>query len=208
MSASPYLSPTVGREGGSVRASGASPARHRRTSVLVKLLLPLPLLVASGCSGDSPAIAKNTPSPTSSTSPSASPTPASEQEAILAQYKTFWASLTSVSRMPAAQRRAALEPFTVDPELKSLLAGMKATDDKGQVFYGANKPRATQASISPDGLKAVVDDCQDSTEAGVARRTDSARLTRGKERNHVVVTMQKSSDTWKVYFVSYTKTSC
>jgi hypothetical protein len=132
----------------------------------------------------------------------------SEQELILGQYRKFWASLTAVSRMPAADRRAALTPYTVDPQLKSLLAGMAATDKKGQVFYGANVPRATAASVSADGQKAVVDDCQDSTGAGVARRSDQAPLTKGTARNHVVVTMKKSEGAWKVYFVSYTKTPC
>ena len=131
-----------------------------------------------------------------------------EQQTILGQYRKFWASLTAVSRMPATRRRAALAPFTTDPELKSLLAGMLATDAKGQVFYGADKPRASQASVAPDGHKAVVDDCQDSSAAGVARRSDFAPLTKGRSRNHVVVTMKKPGDTWKVYFVAYTKTPC
>jgi hypothetical protein len=110
--------------------------------------------------------------------------------------------------MPAAQRRAALEQYTVDPELKSLLAGMAKIDAKRQVYYGADVPRATQASIAPDGTTAVVNDCQDSRHSGVARRSDLAPLTQGVPRNHVVVTMKKLADTWKVSFVSYTTTPC
>jgi hypothetical protein len=144
-------------------------------------------------------------------SPTASPTPTgmSEQEVILGQYRKFWSSLTPTSRMPAAQRRAALTPFTMDPELKSLLAGMVATDRKGQVFYGAHMPRAERASISPDGSRAVIDDCQDSSRTGLARRSDLAPLTKGMVRNHVLVTMRLGDGgVWKVYFVSYTKTPC
>ena len=110
--------------------------------------------------------------------------------------------------MPAAARRAQLAKFTLDPELKSLVAGMSATDRKGQVYYGADRPRATQASISPDGTTAVVNDCQDSTHSGLASRASGEHLTVGVARNHVVVTMKKSSGVWKVAFVAYTKTPC
>ena len=110
--------------------------------------------------------------------------------------------------MPAAERRDALTPFTVDPELKSLLAGMTRTDAKKQVFYGAHMPKATVASIAPDGRRAVIDDCQDSTHTGLARLPDLAPVTKGVARNHVVVTMLNTGTAWKVYFVSYTKTPC
>jgi hypothetical protein len=204
MSASPHLPQAIGPEGGSGRTSCDEAARPCATSRLVRSLLPLAIVLAAGCSDDNPGIATGTPTPSSSATPTATTTPTAEQDAILSQYRTFWASLTSISEMPAAQRRAALDPLAVDPALKSLLSGMQTTEAKGQVFYGANKPRATQASVSPDGLRAVIDDCQDSTTAGVARRSDMAPLTKGRARNHVVVTMQKSGATWKVYFVSYT----
>lgn len=165
------------------------------------------LLGLAGCN-DANGIAVHAPA---TSSPTASPTPssASEQQAILGQYRKFWSSLTSVSRMPASQRRAALTPFTMDPELKSLLAGMVATDRKDEVFYGAHMPRAEKASLSPDGSRAVIDDCQDSSRTGLARRSDLAPLTKGMIRNHVVVTMRRADNAvWKVYFVSYTKTPC
>lgn len=206
MSASPHLPPTVGREGGPGRASRESSGRHPKTWLLVRSVLPLVLL--AGCSNDGPETATATPTPSSSLAATATPTSASEQELVLAQYRRFWASLTAVSRMPAAERRAALAPFTVDPQLKSLLAGMAATDQKGQVFYGADKPRATQASISADGTRAVIDDCHDSTDSGNADRMTGARLTVGVARNHVVVTMLRSPEGWKVYFVTHPKTPC
>lgn len=206
MSASPHLPPTVGRDGGPGRASRETSGRHPQTRLLVRSVLPLVLL--AGCSSDGPDVATEAPSPTGSPSVTATPSASSEQELVLGQYRKFWASLTAVSRMPAAERRAALAPYTVDPQLKSLLAGMAATDKKGQVFYGADKPRATQASISSDGARAVIDDCQDSTGAGVADLKSGKRLTFGSARNHVVVTMQRVDSEWKVYFVSYTQKPC
>jgi hypothetical protein len=149
-------------------------------------------------------------SPLSSTLPNASSSPSTtgEQAAVLSQYRTFWSSLTAVSRMPAQAREGALARYTVDPELRSLLAGMLATDRRGDVFYGAHMPRATSASISRDNLTAVVNDCQDSTKTGLARRSDLAPLTRGVPRNHVIVTMKMAGGAWKVSFVSYSSTPC
>jgi hypothetical protein len=172
-----------------------------------KVLLAGALLVAAlaGCNDDGRVQVQ----PIAGTSPSATagPTPVSEQQAALVQYRRFWSSLTAVSRMPAAQRRAALARYSVDPELKSLLAGMSKLDSQGRVLYGANRPRPV-ASLSPDGLTAVVNDCQDSSSAGAADSKSMQHLTVGVARNHVVVTMKRTTGTWKVSFVSYTKTSC
>jgi hypothetical protein len=215
MGASPHLPLTVGREGGSDRASCGAATRLRTKMLLVRsrrkvalvAAVPIALALLAGCNDGKGGVTVQSP-PSTSASPSPMATASSEQAAILGQYRTFWASLTAVSRMPPADRRAALEKYTVDPELKSLLTGMARTDSKGQMFYGADVPRATQASVAPDGLKAVVNDCQDSTNAGSADKKTARPVTVGVARNHVVVTMQKTVDVWKVYFVSYTKTPC
>ena len=205
MTPSPLAQPT---ERLRPRSAPAPREDDRRCLILTSAVVgSLLATVLAGCSGDANGNSVNPPS-TATTSPSSTPTAVDEQTALMAQYRTFWASLTSVSRRPAAQRRAALARYTVDPALKSLLAGMAKTDAKGQVYYGADVPRATAASVSPDGLTAVVNDCQDSRNSGVARKSDLAPLTRGVARNHVVVTLKKVTGVWKVYFVSYSKTSC
>jgi hypothetical protein len=192
------------REQGSVGAPrGQGAARSARKISLVGFLLAACLV---GCNSDKGIGIEPVATP-SSPGATPSPTPVDEQQAILSQYRRFWSSLTPVSKMPASQRRAALARYTVDPELKSLLAGLLKTDAKKQVFYGAHVPRATQASLSSYG-RAVIDDCQDSSRTGLARLSDMAPLTKGVARNHVVVTMKMSGDLWKVYFVSYTKSPC
>lgn len=204
LSASPSTPPAHRREGGSVRApSGGDAARPWPRILLVGSLLFAALV---GCNG-SGRVQVEPIATGSSPSATASATPVSEQQAILSQYRTFWSSLTSVSRMPAAQRRAALKRYTVDPELKSLLAGMAKLDSQGRFLYGANKPRPV-ASLSSDGFTAVVNDCQDSTSAGAADRKTMQHLTIGVARNHVVVTMKRQTGVWRVAFVSYTKTPC
>ena len=205
MCAAAQQPPAHGPQEGLVTASrDGSPVRRLMKSVLVGSLL---LATAAGCNGNSkgvgikPVATGSTPTVTSSATPSL-------QDQILTQYRAFWAQLTPISRMPAPNRRAALAKFTVDPELKSLLAGMAATDAKKQVFYGADISRATNASVSPDGKRAVIDDCQDSSHSGNADTRTGQHLTVGVARNHVVVTMTQASGVWKVYFVSHTKTPC
>jgi hypothetical protein len=141
----------------------------------------------------------------SSPSPSAA---ADQQAALLTQYRTFWSSLTPVSRMPATQRRAVLAKLAVDPALKSLLAGMSTADAKGQVFYGADVPHP-RVMVNPVGTTALVDDCQDSSRAGIAEKVTGRHLTVGIPRNRLSVTMKRQAgDLWKVAYVDYTKSPC
>lgn len=183
-------------------ARGQVNGRSSRPVMVVGLAL---CISVAGCSsGRSDA----TPSYTSTPLDAASPTPSqAEQTLLLSQYRKFWDTLTPASRLPVTQRRALLAAVAVDPELKSLLTGMAAADAKGQVLYGRNVPRPT-VTISPDAMTAVVDDCQNSSAAGVASKSTLSPVTTGVPRNHVVVTMKKPSGIWKVAFVSYTKTPC
>jgi hypothetical protein len=204
MSASPSTPPARGRH---ELASAPRGARCGRAPVGV--LLGLLMSGLAGCAGEaggaatsSPAVSRNAP-----LSPAASPV--DEQAALLAQYRKFWQSLTPISRMPEAERQAALVELAVDPALKSLLAGMRANDEAGEVFYGAHVPRPEPVPISPDGKTALVDDCQDSTGTGLASRSTMKIKTRGVRNNHVNVTMKKSAEgVWKVAFVAYTKSPC
>lgn len=179
------------------------PSRSRRTSVLVGSALAVLL---SGCAGE----ATSAPTPSSTAAPSATstPTPADETAELLVQYREFWASLTPVSKMPAADRRSVLAELAVDPALKSILFGMTQADGKGQVFYGAAIPRPL-ARVNPDGTTALVRDCQDGRQAGLAKRDTGERLTKGVARNHVSVTMKKQpGGLWKVFFIDYAKSPC
>ena len=202
MSASPSTPPARGRH---EVASAPRGARWRPAMVCA-----LAVLVGSGlagCAGDADGAATPAPSLSAPSTPAASPV--DEQAALLAQYRKFWESLTPISLLPEPERRAALAQLAVDPALKSLLAGMRANDDAGEVFYGAHVPNPEPVPISPDGKTALVDDCQDSTGTGLASRSTMEPKTRGVPNNHVNVTMKKSSDgVWKVAFVAYTKTPC
>jgi hypothetical protein len=166
------------------------------------------LIGVTGCAGGSMS-GPTTPSPVpASATPAGTPPPVGDEASILLQYEKFWADLATTSKLPADQRREALAKLTVDPQLTSVLKGLQELDRKGHVLYGVNKPRP-KVQIAADQKRAVVDDCQDSSAAGTAEAATGKRLTVGKPRNHVVVTMQKGLDgIWKMAFASYTKKPC
>jgi len=168
-------------------------------------------VAVTGCSSNSSNLADPLPSRTSASpsSPPASSAPTSPTDAVLAQYRAFWAALTPASQAPASKRRAMLAPYAADPELKSLLDGMRRADSQGEVFYGADVPRPTVQTISTGRGVAVIRDCQDSSHAGNAKRSSGTPVTVGVARHLVVSTMHLLPDgKWRVVFVSYPNGSC
>jgi hypothetical protein len=144
---------------------------------------------------------------TPAASPSASKADARTQ--ILAQYRGLWQTLTPASRAEASARRALLARYATDPALKSLLAGIATQRSKGHVYYGVDGLRPSVEAVSESQGTAVVNDCQDSTRAGLEDQATGRHLTIGKPRNLVVSTMHRSgSGEWLVAFITYPKTPC
>jgi hypothetical protein len=171
MSASPSTLPARGRH-----ELASAPRGARWRPALVCALVGLLGSGLAGCASDADGVAAPSPSFSAPSTPPASPV--DEQAALLDQYREFWASLTPISLLPEHEREPALAELAVDPALKSLLAGMRANDDAGEVFYGAHVPNPEPVPISPDGRTALVDDCQDSTGTGLASRSTGKPKTR------------------------------
>jgi hypothetical protein len=188
--------------------SATLPASGRQRRALLTIAASAAVVVGlAGCGDDGTKARASEQPPSAVTSVSPSPTP-DEQALLLAQYRKFWSSLTPVSRLPASARQAVLADLAVDPALKSVLHGMNEADAKHQVLYGANVPRPV-VRINPDATTALVDDCQDSSRAGVMDKATGKRVTVGVPRNHVSVTMKKSTGAlWKVSYVDYSKLPC
>lgn len=170
----------------------------------------LAILVATACSGSSNKIAQPLQSGSSAAPSSPDPSaagPPSQQ--VLAQYRAFWSVLPAASAAPAGERQAMLAPYAADPELTSVLQGMREADHQGTVFYGRDVPRPTIRSVSSVQGIAVIRDCQDSSHAGNKDRRTGRRLTVGVARHLVVATMNLGPDgRWRVASVSYEKSKC
>lgn len=195
-----------------VCSGSAALGSARRTRRVVQALASVASasLLLAGCSSSSPNSINVTPPGASlSPSPSVAPTSSSDESTILAQYRSFWRELSSASTAAASARPTMLASYATDPALKSLIDGMRTADTRGEIFYGTNQPRPRIAQISIARGVALVDDCQDSSHAGIARKSTGKRITVGVARNHVVVTMHRAADTkWRVAFITYPKTSC
>lgn len=138
-----------------------------------------------------------------------SPPTLSEEEQILAQYRRFFASLTTLSNLPAAERPAVLGQVASDPQYTRSLDGLAAADAAGEVFYGEGKVSPRVANI---GLAtAVVQDCQDGSQGGRMRKSDGTKLTVGPPADPAVTQMRRGPDgIWRVAEVVYPadRTTC
>ena len=117
---------------------------------LGRCLAPVAIVVfgaaaLAGCSGGG----HDGTSQTASTAPASAPTSpgtpvssaSSASTAVLDQYRAFWAHVPVASMAPPAQRESILAPFATNPELDSLVQGMRKQDRQGEFIYGRNVPR-------------------------------------------------------------------
>ncbi|MBW3647684.1 MAG: hypothetical protein KY440_07910 [Actinobacteria bacterium] len=132
-----------------------------------------------------------------------SPPTLSEEEQILAQYRRFFASSTTLSTLPAAERPALLREIATDPQYTRTLDGLAAADAAGEINYGGQggvSPRVANIGLAT----AVVQDCQDGSQTGRARKSDGTKLTVGLPAELAVTQMRRGPDgIWRVAEVIY-----
>lgn len=175
----------------------------RRVTCAVAATMVLAPAAACSSNGD-----VNTEEPFSAgTTATPAPTVASDEAAVLAAYREFFARQTEISMASKEQRRALLEPFTVDPALERVLRGMFAAEELGEVGYGEPVVNPTVQSV--DGDTATVTDCQDTSKTGRMKRGTGKVTTRGLKRDNVSTTMLRGEDgVWRVSGVDYVEKSC
>lgn len=185
---------------------GAESPRHRRRIVCVATTA-LALVAVAGCSSDGGVDTEVPLAASTQASPSATPTSASDEDAILAAYREFFARQAEISLAPKEQRRVLLEPFTTDPALNRVLRGMFAAEEFGEVGYGG--PVVDPSVESIDGDTATIVDCQDGENAGRKKRSNGKITTRGMEDTKVVATAERGpDDRWRMATFDYPDESC
>lgn len=153
--------------------------------------------------------------PTGSWSPGASesvsPTPSaspslSEDEHIMAQLRKFWTdALPKAYAAPAAQRRAILEPVTMEPQLSQLLRNMSAQDKEGYRVYGVDKIITASVEEKQDGI-VLIDTCLDSTQTGLVEIKTGKKSDQGPAENPIKVNLKRAPDgVWRVSFIELQK---
>lgn len=145
-----------------------------------------------------------TPSTTATTTPAASPSASAlpEAEAILSQYRKFFASLTPLSKEPYAVRYPAMQKLAVDPELTTAMSGIAASQALGEVGYGSATVRPKITSIK--GVVAALTDCQDNSTVGRQKKASGKKVTVGRANQLAKVAMKRGADgIWRVATVEY-----
>lgn len=189
------------------------PRRGRTRPVLLVVGVVAAVVVIAGVVGvvansqDTGVVTQTLPTPSSVPAATVGPTAPAvpvlpEQEAILTQYRAFWAILTPASRAKPEARRAMLETVAVDPSLTRTLNGMRASDSIGEVAYGQEVVRPEL--VSADGGTATLRDCQDGSAAGRVKVATGEKVTVGVKDALAIVTMQRGADAvWRVSTVEY-----
>lgn len=183
------------------RGATLGPRAPRCVAVAVAMVLA----GAAACSSDG---GVDTEEPVSvGATATATPTLVSDEVAILAAYREFFARQTEISMAAKEQRRMLLEPFTTDPALERVLRGMFAAEEIGEVGYG--EPVVNPSVQSVDGDTAKVTDCQDTSKTGRKKRSTGKVTTRGLNRDNVSTTMLRGEDgVWRVSAVDYVDKTC
>jgi hypothetical protein len=169
-------------------------------------VVALSLLLASACGSSTKptALKTDSPSPTAPTPATASPTPtwSTTQQAIITAYTGFWTALPKASRAQSRDDRLKiLFPYTTTPELSQLIAKLSDQLSKGQALYGVNVPRVQHVDVSDS--RATIQDCQQSSAAGVEDVSTHRKVTVGVDRHPVTATLLLRGTDWKVSVVSY-----
>jgi hypothetical protein len=121
------------------------------------------------------------------------------EEQILAQYRRFWTqSLPAAEAAPADGRRALLAPVAMEPALSYFVAGIAELDRLQQRAYGSAIP--VKETLKRRGDTVLVTGCLDSSGAGKVDAKSGKVLTKGPEREKVLVTLMRGKDrVWRFY---------
>ena len=100
--------------------------------------------------------------------------------------------------MPADQVTPALTAVAVDPALSRLQAQNTQFRSEGKVGYGANVIYVSWPKPINGGDTAVLDDCQDGSQAGYQDAKTGNKLTVGTPNTPIEVTLTRTPQGWKV----------
>lgn len=180
-------------------------------SIAAAVLLVI-LATAIACTGDSGATSNSgeTSSPgthsTSTTATSLQTISTAEDEVLLA-YTAFWKALPVAARLSEGPREELLRKHLVSPALGNVLASLASQAAFKKRLYGQNVPKPEVSALTP--TTATVEDCQDSSKAGVQDLKTGEKLTVGQKRNPVGATLKlDATGAWKIATLAYPGGTC
>ena len=146
------------------------------------------------------------PSPAAGTDSGLPAGEAADRAAVEAQWIKSWDVLLGMGTTPAADREALAASVAVDPiKAKMLEAGIQF-DSQGLQTYGTLGHRISWPQSINGAPTAVIDDCQDRSQAGSMKTATGDKVTVGVPRDHYQGNLVKGDDgVWRVAEVYYLK---
>jgi hypothetical protein len=159
----------------------------------------LVLLALTACGGSPSSAPSPVPSATAEPQPAQVSSGDTAEEQIVARYREFWTEvLPAAAAAEPAARRESLADTLMEPALSTTLAWLVKLDRAGQEVYGHAVPVAEL--VEHKGDTALVKGCLDSSRVGKADAETGKVLSRGLDREAVLVTMKRDGGAeWRVY---------
>jgi hypothetical protein len=146
------------------------------------------------------------PSPTAGTDSTLPSGEAVDRAAVESQWIKSWDVLLAIGRTPAADREALAASVAVDPIKAKMLEAGTQFDSQGLQTYGTLGHRISWPQSINGAPTAVIDDCQDRSQAGSMKTATGDKVTVGVPRDHYQGNLVKGDDgVWRVAEVYYLK---
>lgn len=131
-----------------------------------------------------------------------------DRDAVVAAYDEYWVQTHEVPHQPLSTWRKAMAEVAVDPQLKTVLQGMRFARDVGITSYGSVTSRVSEVAVN--GKVATVVDCQDASNSGKADLKTGEKRTVGVARNSVRARLERdpTDGTWKVAQITFPGGDC
>ena len=153
-----------------------------------------------------PSSVLTSPSPTAGTDSELPAGEAADRAAVEAQWVKSWDVLLAIGTTPAGDREALAATVAVDPTKSNIVGAGTALDSQGLQTYGTLGHRISWPQDINGGSTAVIDDCQDRSQAGSMKVATGDKVTVGVPRDHYQGNLVKGDDgVWRVAQVYYLK---
>lgn len=147
------------------------------------------------------------PSASESLTPPVAVTTGTPEEQAAAQAKLFISrALPAAYAAAATQRRTILQPFAIEPALRTYLTTMTDLDKQGRVRRGATT--IISQTVERSGNTALVRMCGNTDTSHIFDKSTGQRLTKAGMREIILITLKLTGSVWKVSGTDPTDQKC
>ena len=146
------------------------------------------------------------PSPDAGTDSGLPAGEAADRAAVESQWIKSWDVYLAIAVTPPADREALAATVTVDPTKANMLTDAAEFDAQGLQTYGTLGHRISWPQDINGKTTALIDDCQDRSQAGAFKTSTGDKISVGVPRDHYQGNLVKGDDgVWRVADVYYLK---